>query len=79
MNCKNFYTTALYTSSTHFVNTYNKRYMNSNINRGLKDLIIANLQRKAKYVVHYLSLKQAMNAGLKLEKVHRIIKFNQSP
>ena len=30
-----------------------------------------------KYVVHKKSLKQALNHGLKLKKVHRIIEFNQ--
>ena len=30
-----------------------------------------------KYVVHIKSLKQALNHGLKLKNIHRIIKFNQ--
>ena len=32
---------------------------------------------KKKYVVHIKSLKQALNHGLKLKKVHRIVEFNQ--
>ena len=32
---------------------------------------------KKKYVVDIKSLKQALNHGLKLKKVHRIIKFNK--
>ena len=32
---------------------------------------------KKKYVVHINSLKQALNHGLKLKKIHRIIEFNQ--
>ena len=36
-----------------------------------------NLRNKKKYVVHIRSLKQALNHGLKLKKVHRIIEFNQ--
>ena len=32
---------------------------------------------KKKYVVHIKSLKQALNHGLKLKKVYRIIEFNQ--
>ncbi|KAF0710664.1 Uncharacterized protein FWK35_00030511, partial [Aphis craccivora] len=28
---------------------------------------------------HYMALKQALKAGLILEKVHRVLKFNQSP
>ena len=32
---------------------------------------------KKKYVVHIKSLKQALNHGLKLKRVHRVIEFNQ--
>ena len=39
--------------------------------------LVCNLRNKKKYVVHIRSLKQALNHGLKLKKVHRIIKFNQ--
>ena len=39
--------------------------------------LVCNLQNKKKYVVHIKSLKQALNHGLKLKKVHRIIEFNQ--
>ena len=38
--------------------------------------LVCNLRNK-KYVVHIRSLKQALNHGLKLKKVHRIIEFNQ--
>ena len=39
--------------------------------------LVSNLHNKKKYVVHIRSLKQALNHGLKLKKVHRIIEFNQ--
>ena len=39
--------------------------------------LVCNLRNKKKYVEHIRSLKQALNDGLKLKKVHRIIKFNQ--
>ena len=32
---------------------------------------------RKKYVTHINSLKQALNHGLKLKKIHRIIEFNQ--
>ena len=40
--------------------------------------LVCNLRNKKKYVVHIRSLKQALNHGLKLKKVHRIIEFNQN-
>ena len=39
--------------------------------------LVCNFCNKKKYVVHIRSLKQALNHGLKLKKVHRIIEFNQ--
>ena len=39
--------------------------------------LVCNLHDKKKYVVHIMSLRQALNHGLKLKRVHRIIEFNQ--
>ena len=39
--------------------------------------LVCNLRNEKKYVVHIRSLKQVLNHGLKLKKVHRIIEFNQ--
>ena len=39
--------------------------------------LICNLPNKKKYVIHVNSLKQALNHGLKLKKIHRVIEFNQ--
>ena len=39
--------------------------------------LVWNLHNKKEYVVHIKSLKQALNHGLKLKKVHNIIEFNQ--
>ena len=39
--------------------------------------LICNLYDKKNYVDHISSLKQALNHGLILKKVHRVIKFNQ--
>ena len=39
--------------------------------------LVCNLRNKKKYIVHIRSIKQALNHGLKLKKVHRIIEFNQ--
>ena len=39
--------------------------------------LVCNLHDKKNYVVHIKSLKQALNHGLILKKVHRVIQFNQ--
>ena len=39
--------------------------------------LVCNLFNKKKYVTHITLLKQALNHGLKLKKIHRIIEFNQ--
>ena len=39
--------------------------------------LVCNLRDKKKYVIHISILKQALNHGLKLKKVHRVIEFNQ--
>ena len=39
--------------------------------------LIANLQYKNEYVIHIRSLKQALNHGLILKNVHRVIKLSQ--
>ena len=39
--------------------------------------LVCNLYNKKDYVIHIRSLKQALNHGLILKKVHRVIQFNQ--
>ena len=39
--------------------------------------LVCNVHDKKNYVVHIRALKQALNHGLILKKVHRIIQFNQ--
>ena len=41
--------------------------------------VIPNLYDKRKYIVHIRALKQAIDHGLILEKIHRCIRFRQSP
>ena len=40
--------------------------------------LLSNLHDKTEYVIHIRNLKQALNYGLVLKKVHKVIKFNQS-
>ena len=40
--------------------------------------LVANLHGKTEYVTQVRNLKQELNHGLVLKKVHRVIKFNQN-
>ena len=40
--------------------------------------LVANSYDKAEYVIHIRNLKPALNHGLALKNVHRVIKFNQN-
>ena len=39
--------------------------------------LVCNLYDKKHYVDHIRSLKQALNHGLKIKKIHKVLKFNQ--
>ena len=57
-----------------------KNYMNFIINYHFyqkKRKFVDNLHDKTEYVIHIRSLNQALNRGLTLKKVTRVIKFNQ--
>lgn len=41
--------------------------------------LLLNLFNKTNYVIHYRMLKLVLSHGLKLQKVHRILKFHQKP
>lgn len=41
--------------------------------------LIPNLRSKEKYIIHYTYLKQCLNFGLILTKIHRAVKFTQTP
>ena len=38
--------------------------------------LVANFHDKTEYIIHIRNLKQALDQGLVLEKVHKVIKFN---
>ena len=39
--------------------------------------LVCDIEDKEKYVIHIRALKQALNHGLILKEVHRVIRFNQ--
>ena len=43
-----------------------------------KNKLVTTMYDKEKYVVHISTLKQSLNHGLILKKVHRVIKFKQT-
>ena len=40
--------------------------------------VVTNLPEKTEYIIYIRNLKQALNPGLILKKVHRVIQFNQN-
>ena len=52
-------------------------FLSEKMKIGKTQKLVCNLRHKKKYVVHISILKQALNHGLKLKKVHRVIEFNQ--
>ena len=50
-----------------------------NISIGLVSKLIPTLKDKKEYVLHYRNLQLYLDLSLKIKKVHRVLKFDQSP
>ena len=49
------------------------------ISIGLVSKLIPTLKDKKEYVLHYHNLQLYLNLSLKIKKIHRVLKFDQSP
>lgn len=69
------------TISEHELSRYQKtlvEYLKSiNINYRPSQKLILDLNHKNNYVLHYMNLKLYLELGLKLGKIHRVLKFKQ--
>ena len=48
-----------------------------NIITGTVKKLVPNLMKKNNYVIHCRNLQQCLELGMKLKKIHRILKFKQ--
>ena len=49
------------------------------ISIGLVSKLIPMLRDKKEYVLHHRNLQLYLDLGLKIKKIHRVLKFDQSP
>ena len=52
-------------------------FLSEKIKIGKFEKLLTNLLEKTEYVIHMRNLKQTLNHRLVLNKVHRVMKFNQ--
>ena len=50
-----------------------------NCSIGLVSKLVPTLRDKKEYVLHYRNLQLYLDLSLKIKKVHRVLKFDQSP
>ena len=66
--------------SNNMLSAYCKKIAEKyNISIGLVSKLIPTLRDKKEYVLHYRNLQLYLDLSLKIKKVHRVLKFDQSP
>ena len=66
--------------SNNMLSAYCKKIAKKyNISISLVSKLIPTLRDKKEYVLNYHYLQLYLNLGLKIKKVHRVLKFDQSP
>ena len=66
--------------SNNMLSAYCKKIAKKyNISIGLVSKLIPTLRDKKEYVLHYRNLQLYLDRGLKIKKVHQVLKFDQSP
>ena len=66
--------------TSDMLSPYSRQLLNDlQLQPGKTPKLVPNLLNKTKYVLHGKALKQYVQLGLKLVKVHRILAFHQSP
>ena len=66
--------------SNNMLSAYCKKIAEKyNISIGLVSKLIPTLRDKKEYVLHYRNRQLYLNLGLKIKKVHRVLKFDQYP
>ena len=66
--------------SNNMLSAYLKKIAEKyNISTGLASKFIPTLRDKKEYVLHHRNLQLYLDLGLKIKKVHQVLKFDQSP